>query len=176
MSSDDHGHGGHGDGHDDGPSDIIPVGSWQDKLLAMIAIAALAGLTYFSAGYVQGIKVPEAHHGAAHAEHGSVSGGHAVGNGAVPSPGDAEGPQGGDEFHNGSQAPEHAAQSGASHGSDTAPAGHETGNDAQKPTIQPEANPNVEGSKAADPPAAGNSDEGAAKDSTHETKSEAPSH
>jgi hypothetical protein len=170
MSSDDHGHGGHGDGHGDGPSDIIPVGSWQDNLLAMLAIAALAGLTYFSAGYVQGIKVPEAHHGAAHAEHGSVSGGHAVGNGAVPSHGDAEAPAGGDEFHNGSQTPEHAAESSSSHEPESATAAE------QKPTIQPEANPNVEGSKAADPPSAGHSDEGAAKDSTHETKGEAPSH
>lgn len=170
MSSDDHGHGGHGDGHDDGPSDIIPVGSWQDKFLALLAICALGGISYFAVGYTQGIKVPESHHSAAHGEHGSVTGGHAVGNGAVPSHGDAEAPAGGDEFHNGSQSPAHADEAGASHET-------ESGTPAeQKPTIQPEANPNVEGSKVADPPAAGHSDEGAAKGSTHETNGEAPSH
>jgi hypothetical protein len=43
MSSDDHGHGSD-HGHDDGPSDIIAVGSWQDKMLALVCVIALVFL------------------------------------------------------------------------------------------------------------------------------------
>lgn len=71
MSGDDHGHGS-GHGHDDGPSDIIPVGSWQDNLLALISIGALLGLCWYGTGYAEGIKVAESveisHAAESHAE------------------------------------------------------------------------------------------------------------
>lgn len=177
MSSDDHGHGGHG--HDDGPSDIIPVGSWQDNFLALVAIGALVGLSYWAGGYVQGIKVPEAHHGAVHSEHGAASGGHEVGNGAVhdehasgeaehatpaggaaPSEAGAPATTGGDEINNGATGDNPAAGAGAEH----------------KETVQPEANPNVEGSKAADPAPATHGTEDGAKNSATENKDAEPSH
>ena len=163
MSSDDHGHG-HG-GHDDGPSDIIAVGSWQDKFLALVALSALVGIGYWAGGYVQGIKVPVAQHGAAHAEH--ASGGHAVGNGAVPEHGDHEATTGGDEFHNGS-----APGSTATEGGAPAESSAEHGSESQST----EANPNVEGAKAADPPAGDSAAETAGKNGEGETHDAAPSH
>lgn len=158
MSGDDHGHGGHG--HDDGPSDIIPLGSWQDNFLALVAICALAGLAYFTGGYVQGIKVPEAHHGA-HAE--AATGGHAVGNGATPE-------------HGAGDAAEHGtAGESASTGEHEIPEATSAGTAAHE-TSQAEATQNAEGEKPADSAAGEQSQESHEKDSAAESKDEAPAH
>ena len=73
MSGDDHGH-----GHDshDGPSDIIPLGSWQDNMLAIVALSVLAGFCAWGVGITSGIAVPvhAAHHASGHKE--AVTAGH----------------------------------------------------------------------------------------------------
>ena len=67
MSDDAHGHdAGHGHDASDEVGEIIKPGSWQDNLLALVAIFALGGLTFWGAGYAQGIKVVTPHHEAGH--------------------------------------------------------------------------------------------------------------
>lgn len=75
MSGDDHGHGS-GHGHDsDAPVDIIPLGSWQDNLLAVVAVLALFGLGWYSYCFMQpdGIKVLAPHHAGEHGGEGEKS-------------------------------------------------------------------------------------------------------
>ncbi len=68
MSGADHGH---GSDHDQGVTDIIPLGSWQDNLLALICLCVLAGFAWWGSGFAPGaIKV--AVHEGAH-EHGAES-------------------------------------------------------------------------------------------------------
>lgn len=53
MSGNDHGNSsGHGHGsHDDVPTDIIPLGSWQDYILLVICLATLWGFYLWAAGF-----------------------------------------------------------------------------------------------------------------------------
>jgi hypothetical protein len=48
MSGNDHGHGaGHGHDAHDGPGDIIPVGSTQDRVLGFVCLFALLGFCWW---------------------------------------------------------------------------------------------------------------------------------
>ena len=53
MSGDNHGHSSQ-DGHesDDVKKDIIPIGSWQDKILALVCIATLVGFYFWAKGFL----------------------------------------------------------------------------------------------------------------------------
>lgn len=73
----DHSHDGHGHGSDEhGSEQIIPHGSWQDRLLALVALAALGGLVWWGSMFNAGITVPQ-HSSGAHSEHASGHAEHA---------------------------------------------------------------------------------------------------
>jgi len=52
SGGDDHGNSsGHGHDSNNAPTDIIPLGSWQDNLLALVCLATLVGFYFWAQGF-----------------------------------------------------------------------------------------------------------------------------